>query len=119
MMCLSFPSPPRVFPSAAGRVAIEVEVGPATTTVFISGELDLGTMPFVAEQLALVLETRPEHLVLDLTRTGFLDCGSARMMVAAGRSLPAGRRPVIRRPNPGVRRILELTGLDANCEIEE
>jgi len=103
---------------AAGRVAIEVDVGRGTTTVFISGELDLATMPFVSGQLTLVLETRPERLVLDLTRTGFLDCGSARMIVATGRSLPAGRRPVIRRPSPAVRRILELTGLDAQCEIE-
>ena len=102
---------------AADRVAIEVDVGPGTTTVFISGELDLTTMLFVSEQLALVLETRPERLVLDLTRTGFLDCGSARMIVATGRSLPGGR-PIIRRPSPGVRRILELTGLDAQCEIE-
>jgi anti-sigma B factor antagonist len=118
MMCLSSPFSPRLLRSAAGRVAIEVEVGTATTTVFISGELDLATMPFVSEQLALVRQTRPERLVLDLTRTGFLDCGSARMIVAMGRSLPAGQRLVIRRPSPGVRRILELTGLDALCEIE-
>jgi len=103
---------------AAERVAIEVDGGPGTTTVFISGELDLVTMPFVSEQLTLVLETRPERLVLDLTRTRFLDCGSARMIVATGRSLPVGRLPVIRRPSPSVRRILELTGLDAHCEIE-
>ena len=103
---------------AASRVAIEVDVGRGTTTVFISGELDLATMPFVSGQLTLVLETRPERLVLDLTRTGFLDCGSARMIVATGRSLRAGRRLVIRRPSPAVRRILELTGLDAQCEIE-
>jgi anti-anti-sigma factor len=103
---------------AADRVAIEVDVGPGTTTVFISGELDLVTMPFVSEHLTLILKTKPERLVLDLTRTDFLDCGSARMIVATGRSLPAGRRPVIRRPSPAVRRILELTGLDAYCEIE-
>ena len=103
---------------AADRVAIEVKVGTATTTVFISGELDLVTMPFVSEHLTMVLEARPERLVLDLAQAGFLDCGSARMIVATGRSLPAGRRPVIRRPSPAVRRILELTGLDAHCEIE-
>jgi anti-anti-sigma factor len=118
MMCLASPVCTNIPRSAVGRVAIEVEVSPGTTTVFISGELDLATMPFVSEQLTLVLENRPERLVLDLTRTGFLDCGSARMIVAAGRSLPAGRRPVIRHPSPGVRRILELTGLDAHCEIE-
>jgi anti-anti-sigma factor len=118
MMWLSSPSPPRLLRSAADRVVIEVDVGMATTTVFISGELDLATMPFVSEQLTLVRRTRPERLVLDLTWTSFVDCGSARMIVATGRSLPAGRRPVIRCPSPGVRRILELTGLDADCEIE-
>jgi anti-anti-sigma factor len=118
MMWLSSPLPPRILRSATGRVTIEVEVGTAATTVFISGELDLATMPFVSGQLALALETRPERLVLDLAQAGFLDCGSARMIVATGRSLPAGQRPVIRRPSPGVRRVLELTGLDAHCEIE-
>jgi anti-anti-sigma regulatory factor len=54
-----------------------------------------------------------------LARTDFIDCGSARLIAAAGRSLPEGQRPVIRRPGPGVRRIFELTGLDALCEIEE
>ena len=117
MMWLSSPCATHDLRSA-GRVAIEVDVGSGSTTVFISGELDLATMPFVSGQLTLVLETRPERLVLDLTRTSFLDCGSARMIVATGRSLPAGQRPVIRRPSPGVRRILELTGLDAYCEIE-
>ena len=118
MMSLGSPFCTHIPPSAFGRAAIEVEVSPGTTTVFISGELDLATMPFVSEQLTLVRQTRPERLVLDLTRTGFLDCGSARMIVATGRSLPAGQRPVIRRPSPGVRRVLELTGLDAHCEIE-
>jgi anti-anti-sigma factor len=100
------------------RVEVDVDVGPGTTTVFISGELDLVTMPFLSEHLALILKAQPGRLVLDMARTDFLDCGSARMIIATGRSLPAGRRPVIRRPSPGVRRILELTGLDANCEIE-
>jgi anti-anti-sigma factor len=119
MMWLGSPFCTDIPRSEAGRVAIEVEAGPGTTTVFISGDLDLETMPFVSGQLTLVLQARPERLVLDLTRTGFLDCGSARMIVATGRSLPDGRRPVIRRPSAGVRRILELTGLDADCEIEE
>ena len=117
-MAFCDPDPPARTSVAAGRVSMEVAVGGGTTTVFISGELDLATMPFVSQQLTPVLATRPERLVLDLTRTDFLDCGSARMIVATGRSLPAGRRPVIRRPSPAVLRILELTGLDAQCEIE-
>ena len=102
-----------------GRISIEIKSGPETFTIFIGGELDLVTMPFLAEQLTLVSRDKPGRLVFDLARTDFIDCGSARLIAAAGQWLPEGRRPVIRRPCSGVRRILELTGLDACCEIEE
>jgi anti-sigma B factor antagonist len=102
----------------AGRVAVEVESAPGATTISVRGELDLVTMPFLAEQLTLVSRDKPGRLVFDLAGTAFMDCGSARLMASAGEWLPEGRRPVIRRPSPGVRRVLELTGLDAYCEIE-
>ena len=102
----------------AERIEITVDAAPVTTTVIIGGQLDLGTMPFLSERLVQVLEKRPRRLVFDLARTEFLDCGSARVIAATGRSLPPGQRPVIRRPAPVVRRVFELTGLDAECEIE-
>ena len=101
-----------------GRVTIEVEARPGTTTIVVRGELDLVTMPVLAAQLALAVRDRPGRLVFDLSETRFMDCGSARLIAAAGQWLPDGGRPVIRRPRPGVRRVLELTGLDAHCEIE-
>ena len=101
-----------------GRVTIEVDTRQGTTTVVIKGELDLLTMPYLAERLALVPRESPGRLVFDLAATSFMDCGSARLIAAAGQRLAGGRRPVIRRPAPAVRRILELTGLDARFEIE-
>ncbi len=102
-----------------GRVAIKViNAGPGATTIVIRGELDLVTMPVFAEQLTLALRGNPERLVLDMAATDFMDCGSARLIAGAARSLPEGGRLVIRRPGRGVRRILELTGLDAYCEID-
>jgi anti-anti-sigma factor len=101
-----------------GRVTIEVEARPGTTTIVVRGELDLVTMPVLAAQLALAVRDRPGRLVFDLSGTRFMDCGSARLIAAAGRWLPDGGRPVIRHPRPGVLRVLELTGLDAHCEIE-
>ena len=100
------------------QVVIEVEALPGTTTIVVKGELDLVTMPYLAAQLVLAVRDRPARLVFDLSGTHFMDCGSARLIAAAGQWLPDGERPVIRRPRPGVRRILELTGLDAHCEIE-
>jgi anti-anti-sigma factor len=101
-----------------GRVTIQVEARQGTTTIVVSGELDLVTMPFLAAQLARAVRDRPGRLVFDLSGTRFMDCGSARLIAAAGQWLPGGGRPVIRCPTPGVRRVLELTGLDAHCEIE-
>ena len=105
-------------PAQGGRVTIEVETGPGVTTIVVKGELDLVTMPYLAARLALALRDRPGRLVFDLSGTHFMDCGSARLIAGAGQRLPDGGRPVIRRPGPGVRRVLELTGLDAHCEIE-
>jgi anti-anti-sigma factor len=110
------PDPAR--PAQEGRVTIEVETGPGVTTIVVKGELDLVTMPYLATRLTLALRDRPGRLVFDLSETHFMDCGSARLIVGAGQRLPGGGRPVIRRPGSGVRRVLELTGLDAHCEIE-
>ena len=110
------PDPAR--PAQESRVTIEVETGPGVTTIVVKGELDLVTMPYLATRLTLALRDRPGRLVFDLSETHFMDCGSARLIAGAGQRLPGGGRPVIRRPGPGVRRVLELTGLDAHCEIE-
>jgi anti-sigma B factor antagonist len=105
-------------PVQDGRITIEVEARPGVTTIVVKGELDLVTMPYLATRLTLALRDRPGRLVFDLSGTHFMDCGSARLIAGAGQRLPGGGRPVIRRPGPGVRRVLELTGLDAHCEIE-
>ena len=105
-------------PAQDGRVTIEVQARPGVTTIVVKGELDLVTMPYLAAQLARATRDRPARLVFDLGDTHFMDCGSARLIAGAGQWLPGGGRPVICRPGPGVRRILELTGLDAHCEIE-
>jgi anti-anti-sigma factor len=121
MTWLYFPSdPPAYRPS--GRqgtlVVIEVDVSQDTTTVVITGELDFTTRPVLAERLSLILRARPRRFVLDMAGTCFMDCGSARLIVSAAQFLPEGRRPIIRHPSRAVRRVLELTGLDAECEIE-
>jgi anti-anti-sigma factor len=85
----------------------------------ITGELDLTTRPVLAEYLSAILRARPPRLILDLAGLGFVDCGSVRLIVSAGQFLPGGRRAIIRHPSRAVRRVLELTGFDASCEIED
>jgi anti-sigma B factor antagonist len=99
-------------------LVIRVDASQEGVTMVITGELDLTTRPVLAEHLSAVLRTGPRRLILDLAGTGFVDCGSARLIVSAARFLPEGSRLVIRRPSRAVRRMLELTRFDAYLELE-
>jgi anti-anti-sigma factor len=99
------------------RSLVQVSVTEGSVTVTIAGVLDPVTTPSVAEQVAQVLEGLPEHLIFDLRRVDFMDVAAARVIVSTGQYLPGSTRPVILEPSPAVRRVLELTGLDAYCEI--
>jgi anti-anti-sigma factor len=96
-------------------------IGPAagTATLVISGELDVTTTPLLSLQRAQILEGRPQCLVFDMSGVDFIDCAAARLIASTRRFLPEGRRPVIRSPSPVVRRLLELTGFAAQCEIDD
>lgn len=121
MMCLDPGSDP---PSAAQAgpnarsLAIQVDVTPERATVVIGGELDLVSMPVLAARLSVVLRRRPRRLILDMAGTTFMDCACTRLLASAGQFLP-DYRPVIRQPTSAVRRVLQLTGLEAEFEIEE
>jgi anti-anti-sigma factor len=101
-----------------GFATFEVTFSRDTATLVIIGELDLNTMPLLSERLSLILLRKPRRLVVDMARTGFMDCGSARLIRGAVRSLPDTGQLVIRCPSPAVRRVLELTALDVGYEIQ-
>jgi anti-anti-sigma factor len=100
-------------------LAIEVTAGPDTVVMAVTGDLDLITRPVLAERLSAVLASHPRELVLDLAGADFMDCGSARLVASARPFLAAGGRLVIRQPSAVARRVLQLTGYDAACEIED
>ena len=97
---------------------MRAETGTATTIVVISGELDVTVIPQLSRQLGQLAVSHPPPLIFDLAGVGFLDCAAARLIVGTARSLAGGGRPVIRHPQPIVRRLLELTGLADHCEIQ-
>ena len=109
---------PHLRSSGAAHLSFGPDTTTGTATIVLSGELDLTATPSLSEHLAQVLARQPRNLVFDMTRAGFIDCAAARLIAGTRRSLPGGRRPVLRRPGPEVCRILELTGLAADCEIE-
>jgi anti-anti-sigma factor len=99
-------------------LTVETTVTTEMAMVIIRGELDLTTTPLLCRQLAQIRYGSPQRLVFDMSGVDFIDCAAARLIASTGRFLPEGRRPVIRRPSPVVRRLLELTGLAAHCEVD-
>jgi anti-sigma B factor antagonist len=89
-----------------------------TVTVVMTGEADLTSAPALAARLNQILDDQPRHLVFDMSRVGFIDVAAARLIAGAARSLPPGRRPVLRSPSPLVLRVLELTGLEDQFELD-
>lgn len=102
----------------ASSPAIELVTAPGTVTVVIGGELDVVTAPLLSRHLAPILDDGLQRLVFDMAGVAFIDCAALRLIASTSRYLPAGRRPVVRHPSAAVRRMLELTGLAADCEID-
>jgi anti-anti-sigma factor len=99
-------------------LGFEATVSGQTVTVVLSGDLDVGNEHALAGQLTKLAEQRPARLVFEMAQVGYIGCASARLITGTGRSLPDGTRPVIARPSPVVRRVLQLTGLDALCDLQ-
>jgi anti-anti-sigma factor len=104
--------------SPRAPLLIAMHVTGTTAVVSVRGDLDVSAAAELSGILALALAAEPTRLIVDMSHVSFLDCFAACAVFAAARSLPEGQ-PVIRSPRPVVRRLLELTGLDAQCILEE
>jgi anti-anti-sigma factor len=63
-----------------------------------------------------------KRIVIDLSETGFLDCGGIGALIALRNNALQHRRDIsvkVVNPTPSVRRILELTHLDSMLESSE
>lgn len=86
---------------------------PSTARVAVVGEVDLATAHLLRGRLLDVLRERAPAVVdVDLAGVTFLDCTAISVLVAArNAAIHAGCHVRVSRPQPIVRRVLELTGL--------
>ena len=114
------PTQPPVLPSALPPVlpALEATATGGTVTVVLRGEFDLTGAGVLAGQLERIRESGPRRLIFETGQVAFMDVASARLVAGTERWLPAGVKPVISHPSPIVHRVLQVTGLDARCDLE-
>lgn len=112
---------------SAPYVAVDVNRDLGIVTITLRGELDITARSalsehlteHLAEYLAQLPSTQPEQLVFDMTGVDFLDRAAAAVIFTAARLLlPIDVKPVMRSPRRPVRRLLEMTGLDQQCELD-
>lgn len=84
--------------------------------VHVEGELDMATAPRLEE--ALVETGFGQRVVIDLTQCTFVDSSALRLLVAAIRdSEAAGGRLEIVAPDPGILKVLEISGVDTMLPV--
>jgi len=88
-------------------------------TVVVCGEVDFATAGILARQLEEVASQEPEHLIVDLSRTSFLDAAGLRVLARVHRLLTPRCPVTLRSPTRQVRMVLEISGMLELCPIEE
>jgi anti-anti-sigma factor len=84
--------------------------------VGVTGDLDMATS---AQLHSALEETDPAgHVVIDLTACDFLDSSAIRVLLeGAMRAESAGGSISLVTPDPQIRRVLEIAGLEAKLPI--
>ena len=100
----------------AAEALIETRVDPTgAPVVMVSGELDISNAATLEATVESVTATRPERLIFDLSRLRFMDSAGIAVLVGATSKADSVH---VRDPNPIVRRVIELTGLERVLPIE-
>jgi anti-anti-sigma factor len=89
-----------------------IRPGSPEPTVEVAGELDVESGPYLHEQLRSIMRAHSAYLAIDLTGVTFIDCSGVSALLAScqyARALGGSMR--VAGASPGVRRTIEITGL--------
>ena len=93
-----------------------VEQDSSTTRLVLSGEVDMSSMPALAETLSRVVRTVPDLLIVDLSRVHFLNAAGAVAILDTVRRRPAGSTAVVA-DTAALCRPLQLLGAGMSLEV--
>jgi anti-anti-sigma factor len=100
---------------------ISVSAAGNDLTITLTGEVDPHTAPRVEGEIrAGLLSPSVEALTIDLSGVTFMDSSGLRVLISAHRSMrDRDGRLVLRAPSPTVSRLLEITQLGGEIEIQD
>ncbi|MGN6677057.1 MAG: STAS domain-containing protein [Streptosporangiaceae bacterium] len=104
----------------SAHLAVTVEHDPQRTTVRLRGELDVSNAYELRGVFDELLTAGPQHILVDLSGLSFADCGGMSVLVAARHRLAGHEHDLtVTAPQPIVRRLLTLTGMDTLFHLGE
>lgn len=106
-------------PEAGRNLRIEVADTTSPTTVMLVGEIDISTSGRVREALIAISSSGENKVVVDMSNVTFMDStGLAALVGPLKRFRSMNGEIVLRSPNRGVLKVLEITGLTRVFTIE-
>jgi anti-sigma B factor antagonist len=94
-------------------------LAPDVTVIKLGGDVDFYAAPELNERL-LTASDRGPKLLVDLTHTSFIDMTTLGLFLSAVRRLrPRGGSLTVLCPDPSMRRVFRVVGLDRIFAVEE
>jgi anti-sigma B factor antagonist len=95
-------------------------VGGEAHVVSVSGDIDLFTAPEFKQRVLAPIGAGADHVIVDLTKTTFIDSSSLGVLIGAHRRLKArGGRLVVACDDEAIVRTFRVTGLDGVFTLVE
>jgi anti-anti-sigma factor len=101
-------------------LTIEISERAGVSLMTLSGEFDMAAVQQFQREIEMVEAGSPPAIVVDMSQLEFMDSSGLRALVTADeRARRAGRRLAIVPGPPHVRRVFEITQLDARLDLVE
>jgi len=102
-------------PIVVSPFAIEVSGEPASPVVLVRGEIDVATSPQLRNDLNALVARGARHITLDFSGVSFVDSSGLGVLVGAYKRLRDDEEGSVRivGAQPSVRKVFEITGLEA------
>jgi anti-sigma B factor antagonist len=110
-------TPARSQPSPTAFGISQRELNERTGLIAVEGELDLSTAPRLKWMLLDALQAGHSRVVVDLSRTTFMDSTALGVLVAVKRGLGSDERLLVVCPRSDVLQIFEFAGMDGAFAI--
>lgn len=96
----------------------QISTDGGVTLVTLVGELEVSEAPVLRDLLGSLVAGPQSRVLLDVVQVGFIDSSGIGVLVGAHRrAQEAGARLGVAGPQPGVRRVFELTRTDRVLNI--